>query len=972
MSVAVLINDVNRPCLKGSVRINYKRGVRSTASFVLIDLDYSYRPEVGDRVRIFSDSTEAWAGIISSFREISFSQRMMTYRRYEVEAVGWEYRLDRRLTYDYPNGIVASYSRNYYFTVDAIENWIIAPGHTCQVGDVVQVAAVPGSALPTPLEDSTDYYVRVADGDKIKLSDQPNGFIIDLEDEGYGWRRLLTLRVGEIVRDLIEKYAGPAWPGQPGEEIIIGQVDDGPIVDRVVFVATTITEALNQLADLSGCRWWITNDRKLYFVSYTGYGTAPFSLTGTSANFRNLEVLRTVESKVNDILAKVSINQIPSSEEIFAGDGQTRTWELQYPVGQIAYVRVNRLATQTGFGCNADQDYLVLDNLSGATEGTRIRILEIVGGAPLTTNKDYYARDIGQYPKNGVEPDPNSMRLAEYPGGPAIDITDVGGGVMVVLMDDMWYDYNFAELESGTDADFYYTVGSNVIRQNPGRLAVEEGKSIAVGYWKLGAEYLQVDDTDNIVQTANKEGGSGRYALLRDYSATRAGQVTAVAMAQAEIDVYKNGGVEVTYETDLAVEPSVLDLQPGQTQSVNLPDFGLNGDFAVEEVSVQDAHGFLVWRVALRMSHRDWVDYYRALVRRQQALAIVPAVGAAKTAAVEEPLPGIVMYTPARYEYGVFTIENVEALSNFHNLMGLYVNLVYIDELTTDVWVTIDTAIDETTDPVEVTVTPNPDRRTPPEVLDFEVGDYVIFNDQGKYECCQIIDISENLWTLRRHYPGTDPGRATFESFMNYHDPGTQIFKLQVREFPFPAPAGKWDDPTGNIPGRFDMPIPAACVVCVVAAVWNRTGYGPWTNYNLSTTELPGLRTHVGGTYSFVVRGDLYVVDQPVPAKLVQLATPIRVAFATVVEAPSGANVEVKVVRIPAGETDWQELFTLAIPDGKTQSWSSDDLDPYLRELPYGGTWPVPWLAPGDQLGINIAQVGGTVPGTDLTVEVAV
>jgi hypothetical protein len=116
----------------------------------------------------------------------------------------------------------------------------------------------------------------------------------------------------------------------------------------------------------------------------------------------------------------------------------------------------------------------------------------------------------------------------------------------------------------------------------------------------------------------------------------------------------------------------------------------------------------------------------------------------------------------------------------------------------------------------------------------------------------------------------------------------------------------------------------------------------------------------------------LYVVDQPVPAKLVQFATPIRVAFATVKEAPSGANVEVKVVHMPAGETEWQELFTLTIPEGKTQSWSSDDLDPHMRELPYGSTWPSPWLAPGDQLGINIVQVGSTAPGADLTVEVAV
>lgn len=72
-------------------------------------------------------------------------------------------------------------------------------------------------------------------------------------------------------------------------------------------------------------------------------------------------------------------------------------------------------------------------------------------------------------------------------------------------------------------------------------------------------------------------------------------------------------------------------------------------------------------------------------------------------------------------------------------MLGLY----YVDELATDLWASLDAAVDAMTDPVTVTCTVNPDT-----AKTFAVGDFVIFNDEAadgnhagrrSYECAQIV-----------------------------------------------------------------------------------------------------------------------------------------------------------------------------------------------------------------------------------------
>lgn len=332
------------------------------------------------------------------------------------------------------------------------------------------------------------------------------------------------------------------------------------------------------------------------------------------------------------------------------------------------------------------------------------------------------------------------------------------------------------------------------------------------------------------------------------------------------------------------------------------------------------------------------------------------------------PTPGAITFTAARYVFGVLSMENVAAAdANIRSIQGLRVYPVAVDELTADVWVELDDAIDDSTDPVTVSVTPNPDQETPPETLAFAEGDWVLFNDAGAYEIGQITAIAGSDWTITRAYPGVPSGQATFGSLIAAHDAGTRLYKLQVMEFAFDARSGSLLSASGaGVPGRFDMIAPNRCVAAIVAAAYTLGGFGPWTVVNLATATVPGLRTLDGGNYTFQVNGELSTISAAAPPKRVQNPSSIRVAFAQVVVAPVGSSITVLVRRSRDEGSSWATIASLTIADGEKNSFDPETAPPGPRQIPYDDIWPAAELLDGDLLTIDVTATDGE----GLTVEV--
>jgi hypothetical protein len=159
--------------------------------------------------------------------------------------------------------------------------------------------------------------------------------------------------------------------------------------------------------------------------------------------------------------------------------------------------------------------------------------------------------------------------------------------------------------------------------------------------------------------------------------------------------------------------------------------------------------------------------------------ADVVAAPAPEEVLIDTGVPGIVHGTPKLLDYGSFAVDDLavepDAAGNL-NITGateIAMGLYYVDELTTDLWASLDTALDATTDPAMVTCTVNPDT-----ARSFSASDFVVFNDEAddaanlgrrSYECAQVTDITGSSFTFQRAYPGVSEGQATFATMRCTH-----------------------------------------------------------------------------------------------------------------------------------------------------------------------------------------------------------
>jgi hypothetical protein len=125
-------------------------------------------------------------------------------------------------------------------------------------------------------------------------------------------------------------------------------------------------------------------------------------------------------------------------------------------------------------------------------------------------------------------------------------------------------------------------------------------------------------------------------------------------------------------------------------------------------------------------------------------------------------------------------------------------------------------------------------------------------------------------------------------------------------------------------------------------------------NFLLADNRLQVLEKRAKDIYTFLVPGTLFVgtkVTVPLP---VGAASTILEAHARVQTAPSGAAIIVDVNR--NGNSIWTAAQRLTIPAGQTKATTN--------------VFTVTSLSVDDELSLDIDQVGSTVAGADLAVQI--
>jgi hypothetical protein len=194
--------------------------------------------------------------------------------------------------------------------------------------------------------------------------------------------------------------------------------------------------------------------------------------------------------------------------------------------------------------------------------------------------------------------------------------------------------------------------------------------------------------------------------------------------------------------------------------------------------------------------------------------------------------------------------------------------------------------------------------------------------------------------------------RGQCESPAASHAAATPLYHLQSRTIVAPFERSFFGTPAGASWTHIEW-MPDVRLACAELWVTNSFGQSPVAVNNYSQLTNFGLRTLRGGQFSFQVEGGMAVLTDVVPTISVQEDLAIRDVYASVKQAPEGADLELEI------RQDGSLLSSLTIAADATISAAVEGAElPVLQAL--------------SNLTLNITAVGTSFPGRDLTVTIRV
>lgn len=171
-----------------------------------------------------------------------------------------------------------------------------------------------------------------------------------------GERKWENQSAGSIVIEICTSWLG-------GEAVGLTFVQAGPVIEEFKVEYTPISKALEELAQLSGMRWYVDYGKELRFFAPLTW-TCPFEIEPESLNFTGLTIKATREEYINRATAKVErmirstqTVQFDSNGRTGAGedplpwmvpDGYRRRWAVTYPLHEKPVIRVNSIEQTVG------------------------------------------------------------------------------------------------------------------------------------------------------------------------------------------------------------------------------------------------------------------------------------------------------------------------------------------------------------------------------------------------------------------------------------------------------------------------------------------------------------------------------------------------------------------------------------------------------------------------------------------------
>lgn len=138
-----------------------------------------------------------------------------------------------------------------------------------------------------------------------------------------------------------------------GEGIVLGNIVASTKIITKSYNYVSLREVLDELAVYAGYIWFISSDKKFYFIPISTYA-APFDIS-LDENCK-CDYIKDDSFLVNDDNPEYrnteyligSTNKTSLQTRTFKGDGETQTWTLQFNLAEIPIVKVNNVIKTVG------------------------------------------------------------------------------------------------------------------------------------------------------------------------------------------------------------------------------------------------------------------------------------------------------------------------------------------------------------------------------------------------------------------------------------------------------------------------------------------------------------------------------------------------------------------------------------------------------------------------------------------------
>lgn len=433
------------------------------------------------------------------------------------------------------------------------------------------------------------------------------------------WRKLERRRIppcvyknmtaGDIIRDLIGvKVQGEGIGIGTGSSTAV--IMDGATITKVVYDWTLLSEALLELAEISGYIVYLDPFSELYFVPRET-NAAPFTLTNADVLNRDFErTFRRSDVRTRQFI-RVNFSAFSPSAEVFSGDGATQTFTLERLVNRVESIvigtdlRASVAGTFTGVPSAGDTQTIngVVYTWRVTIDNTLPRELQIGASASACASVLHHAVNDTGTGKGTTYSAPTTKHpncTTTSPSGGTLTALftisgTVGNGITVAEScsnftwaatsmsggadgEDVPESQEFGVEDVDTDKAWYFAPGETTINQRSTDPPVATGKYIEITYRALGTDVMFVQDDAAVAERAAAEGTSGLYEnMIEDTQNVDA--IQAYDKAKAVLDAFK------AVPDILSVPTRRTGLQPGMLLPVQLTKPRIiNADYFVDSI----------------------------------------------------------------------------------------------------------------------------------------------------------------------------------------------------------------------------------------------------------------------------------------------------------------------------------------------------------------------------------------------------